>query len=232
MRAEGSRSADRELHSQRVDRTRRPRSEDARAARRDSSDPRGRAVQPRHPVPPGAGSVRARRRRRSLPRALVPSSWETESSTAISSSTQTILKWPTTSSARRFGARSPTCTDRFTPAACWFRSTLSGCSSRSIATRASDFESLAWAVQETLALHDALIAGVSRRIKQGIDIVDAPAAFDEDTGPPICKVCGEPISGGVVVVCAACHTPHHRDCWDYVGACSIYGCSGKVGVRT
>ena len=92
-------------------------------------------------------------------------------------------------------------------------------------------ESLAWAVQETLALHDALIEGVSRRMKQGIDIVDDSGAVDEDLGPPICKVCGEPISGGVVIVCAACNTPHHRDCWDYVGACSIYGCDGKVGVR-
>ena len=95
----------------------------------------------------------------------------------------------------------------------------------------SNSESLAWAVQETLVLHDALIEGVSRRMKQGIDIVDEPDSLDEDTGPPICKVCGEPISGGVVVVCAACNTPHHRDCWDYVGACSIYGCNGKVGVR-
>jgi hypothetical protein len=92
-------------------------------------------------------------------------------------------------------------------------------------------ESLAWAVQETLALHDALIEGVSRRMKQGINIVDDSSAVDDDTGPPICKVCGEPISGGVVIVCAACNTPHHRDCWDYVGACSIYGCDGKVGVR-
>jgi len=92
-------------------------------------------------------------------------------------------------------------------------------------------ESLAWAVQETLALHDALIEGVSRRLNQGIDVVDDPDAWDEDAGPPICKVCGEPISGGEVVVCAACNTPHHRDCWDYVGACSIYGCNGKVGVR-
>ena len=52
------------------------------------------------------------------------------------------------------------------------------------------------------------------------------------TGPPICKVCGEPIAGGAVIVCAVCNTPHHRDCWEYVGACSIYGCNGKVGVRT
>ena len=95
----------------------------------------------------------------------------------------------------------------------------------------SKTESLAWAVQETLMLHDALIEGVSRRMIQGIAIVDEPDSWAEDTGPPICKVCGEPISDGAVIVCAACNTPHHRDCWEYVGACSIYGCNGKVGVR-
>jgi len=92
-------------------------------------------------------------------------------------------------------------------------------------------ESLAWVVHQSLILHDALIQGVSRRMKQGIAIVDDPDAWLEDTGPPICKVCGEPISDSEVIVCAACNTPHHRDCWEYVGACSIYGCNGKVGVR-
>ncbi|MFI5458303.1 MAG: RING finger protein [Isosphaerales bacterium] len=92
-------------------------------------------------------------------------------------------------------------------------------------------ESLSWAVHGSLTLHDALIEGVSRRMNQGIAIVDDPDAWKEDTGPPICKVCGEPISGCEVIVCAVCSTPHHRDCWEYVGACSIYGCNGKVGVR-
>ena len=35
---------------------------------------------------------------------------------------------------------------------------------------------------------------------------------------------------GQVIVCSVCNTPHHRDCWEYVGGCSIYGCNGKVGV--
>jgi Prokaryotic RING finger family 1/Protein of unknown function (DUF3137) len=91
-------------------------------------------------------------------------------------------------------------------------------------------EALAWAVQNALLLHDGLIEGVSRRITQGIAIVDQPGdAWDEDEGPPICKVCGEPVAGGAVVVCSVCSTPHHRDCWEYVGGCSIYGCDGKVG---
>jgi hypothetical protein len=92
-------------------------------------------------------------------------------------------------------------------------------------------ESLAWAVRESLMLHDALVDGVSHRMKQGIDIVAEPDSWTDDFGPPICKVCGEPITDQAVVVCSVCNTPHHRDCWEYVGACSIYGCTGKVGVR-
>ena len=57
-------------------------------------------------------------------------------------------------------------------------------------------------------------------------------AADEDAGPPTCKVCGEPIDGGAVVLCSSCNTPHHRDCWEYVGACSIYGCGCRMARQT
>jgi hypothetical protein len=92
-------------------------------------------------------------------------------------------------------------------------------------------DALLWIVHQALMLLGAVMEGVARRMKQGIDIVDVQAEWAEDSGPPTCKVCGEPISEGEVIVCAQCSTPHHRDCWEYVGACSIYGCSGKVGVR-
>ena len=39
----------------------------------------------------------------------------------------------------------------------------------------------------------------------------------------ICQVCGEEIRGDSVA-CRSCKTPHHRDCWNYYGACSTYGC--------
>ncbi len=91
-------------------------------------------------------------------------------------------------------------------------------------------EALAMAVREALIIHDGLLEGVNRRMSQGIAIMDRTEAWEEDAGPPICKVCGEAITVGAVIVCAACNTPHHRDCWEYVGSCSIYGCNGKVGV--
>jgi hypothetical protein len=92
-------------------------------------------------------------------------------------------------------------------------------------------ESLAYVVKQALALHDGLVEAVMRRMGEGVAIVDDKDSPQEDQGPPTCKVCGAPIDESEIVVCASCNTPHHRDCWEYVGACSIYGCNGKVGVR-
>lgn len=85
------------------------------------------------------------------------------------------------------------------------------------------------AVREAMILHDGLLQGVAARLSEGISIVAAGPAEAEDAGPPTCKVCGEPI---VVahVVCVACRTPCHRDCWSFVGGCSIFGCQGKQGL--
>ena len=79
-------------------------------------------------------------------------------------------------------------------------------------------------------IHDGLCLGVAQRSSEGIAIVAAGAASPEDAGPPICKVCGEAIVDGPGVFCGTCKTPHHRDCWEFVGACSIYGCNGKRSV--
>jgi hypothetical protein len=48
----------------------------------------------------------------------------------------------------------------------------------------------------------------------------------EDEGPT-CQVCGEARTGSTEVACAECGTLHHKDCWEYVGHCSIFGCKGK-----
>jgi hypothetical protein len=40
---------------------------------------------------------------------------------------------------------------------------------------------------------------------------------------PVCRVCGEVIHCGLVF-CRRCKTPHHRDCWLYVGRCSVFAC--------
>ena len=38
-----------------------------------------------------------------------------------------------------------------------------------------------------------------------------------------CQVCGMELRGSVVL-CKMCRTPHHRDCWEYMGSCSTYAC--------
>ncbi|MBI4859318.1 MAG: hypothetical protein HY815_03530 [Candidatus Riflebacteria bacterium] len=47
--------------------------------------------------------------------------------------------------------------------------------------------------------------------------------FLEDRGTPRCGVCGEEMSDRLVC-CAKCRTPHHRECWEYGGGCSVYAC--------
>lgn len=44
-----------------------------------------------------------------------------------------------------------------------------------------------------------------------------------------CPVCGSPLLHDIVH-CEACRTPHHLQCWDYMGRCSTYACKGKRSV--
>ena len=90
-------------------------------------------------------------------------------------------------------------------------------------------ETLHYAVQQALTIHDGLQQGVAARLAEGVSIVAVGVESVEEAGPPICKVCGEPIVDPGVL-CASCRTPHHRDCWEFVGSCSIYGCHGKQSV--
>jgi len=44
---------------------------------------------------------------------------------------------------------------------------------------------------------------------------------------PRCRVCGAPVDGDHVC-CRQCDTPHHGDCWDYVGGCATFGCGSTA----
>ncbi len=91
-------------------------------------------------------------------------------------------------------------------------------------------ESLAAIVREALKIHDGLLSGVATRLGDGIAVVSAGAAEVEEAGAPVCKVCGEAVHEPPRVICTTCRAPHHRDCWEFVGGCSIFGCNGKTGV--
>lgn len=81
-------------------------------------------------------------------------------------------------------------------------------------TRPIDLEGFA---EASLALYDQLQLARSA----GIEFVegDAPVVLDGAE----CRICGEQLVRDVVL-CRRCKTPHHRDCWEYAGACSTYGC--------
>lgn len=44
-----------------------------------------------------------------------------------------------------------------------------------------------------------------------------------------CQVCGTSLPAAEVVSCPRCATPHHRDCWDYLGGCAVFACGGTAG---
>lgn len=44
-----------------------------------------------------------------------------------------------------------------------------------------------------------------------------------------CPVCGTPMVD-LVVRCESCRTPHHSECWQYMGRCSTYACPGQKAV--
>lgn len=92
-----------------------------------------------------------------------------------------------------------------------------------------DPDALFAAVAETLTVREAIRAGVRRRIAEGVEILEGDGRPDPEEGPPVCKVCGEPVVEGPAIVCETCGAPHHRDCWEFVGSCSIYGCGGRTG---
>ena len=51
-----------------------------------------------------------------------------------------------------------------------------------------------------------------------------------ETARGVCQVCGAEMEAPVA--CARCKTPHHRECWDYVGGCSTFACGEKQCVAT
>ena len=81
-------------------------------------------------------------------------------------------------------------------------------------TRPADLETF---VELALGLIDqALLTRTS-----GIDFLDDGQVKVIDAAH--CLVCGEGLVSDLVY-CRRCKTPHHRECWEYSGSCSTYGC--------
>jgi hypothetical protein len=76
-------------------------------------------------------------------------------------------------------------------------------------------------VHEVVALALELYEQAQVALTIGIEFAGKRANFSLDEA--VCKVCGEELSGAVVV-CRVCKTPHHQDCWLFIGECSVFGC--------
>lgn len=64
------------------------------------------------------------------------------------------------------------------------------------------------------AVRDALKAALE------IQFLDAPPSGTR----PVCPVCAAEIAARDKVECRRCRTPHHRECWEYAGTCSMFAC--------
>lgn len=42
-----------------------------------------------------------------------------------------------------------------------------------------------------------------------------------------CPVCGEAADPVTAVACSDCSAPHHPECWEYNGGCSLFGCGSS-----
>ena len=88
----------------------------------------------------------------------------------------------------------------------------------------TSFEHLNEFIQLSAELFQAALATRTTGISFVGDVtIDArePDAIESQ-----CQVCGEPLAHDLVY-CAACRTPHHRECWEYFGGCSTYACGHK-----
>jgi len=76
-------------------------------------------------------------------------------------------------------------------------------------------------------LHSAsdLVAALLAPDSQGV-VLDE---FFEESGG-VCPVCCTRLTEPLVR-CGRCRAPHHRECWEYLGRCAVYGCEPKPGRR-
>lgn len=83
--------------------------------------------------------------------------------------------------------------------------------------RGGDLEAF---VERACALSDQ----ISLAVAAGIEFVAGEQAQLLEASH--CGVCGDALASDIVV-CSRCNTPHHRDCWQYTGGCSTYGCGSR-----
>jgi hypothetical protein len=65
---------------------------------------------------------------------------------------------------------------------------------------------------------------LGRTLAQLLDPAMITQGVEEAIGS--CPVCSTPVEDDRGI-CTRCRTPHHKDCWNYLGGCAMYGCAGR-----
>lgn len=74
-------------------------------------------------------------------------------------------------------------------------------------------------IYRVIDLLEELVGIPARRV--GHIVEGRPPVMDTSTA--VCQICMNLLQARVVY-CEGCVTPHHKECWDYLGGCSTYAC--------
>lgn len=87
-----------------------------------------------------------------------------------------------------------------------------------VANRILDTEQVLAIVGNFVEIHRLMLMTLEGNLKAEMTFIEIESST--------CMVCGVAIRDSFVS-CKSCGTRHHRDCWDYVGKCSTYGCRSR-----
>jgi hypothetical protein len=97
---------------------------------------------------------------------------------------------------------------------------------RTVAGRYRTVIGLVWMAQESLAW----LRRVGRR---GYYLTQPTLQLEEGVAAEevACPYCAAPLGEAPRVACETCQTPHHADCWQAFGRCTVYACTGELARR-
>ena len=85
---------------------------------------------------------------------------------------------------------------------------------------------LTWVARE-------VVSWLSRLGRRGYYLTQADIQLEAGVAAEevACPYCAAPLGDAPRVACETCQTPHHADCWQAFGRCTVYACTGEVGRR-
>ncbi len=85
-------------------------------------------------------------------------------------------------------------------------------------------------VMELLEDPDVIVA-MARTAEEFLGFVSPVLSSDgiqmDDCADGQCPICAAPLAGESVQRCGRCRAPAHRECWEYVGRCTTFGCEPR-----